>query len=136
MIRLIKVCFWIAVVVVFLPEDSSSGQNGQKFSTAGAIELANAGIKDVSEFCVRNPSACLQGKDAMASLSQKTINTARSIYDYINETSTNDAQNGLEQVISKNQMLSIEQQIKIAQTNGQTLSVSDLNIDFSAEDIQ
>ena len=127
MIRLIKICFWIAVVVFFLPEDATNDM-----TTKNAIEIARTGLKDVSGFCKRNPDACLQGKDAMASLSQKTINTARSIYDYLQENSANDSQNGLEQIINQTDMLSIEEQIKLAQSKGQTLSVSDLNIDFSS----
>ncbi|MBL1240756.1 MAG: DUF5330 domain-containing protein [OCS116 cluster bacterium] len=127
MIRLIKICFWIAVVVFFLPEDATNDM-----TTENAIEIARAGIKDVGGFCTRNPEACLQGQDAVASLSQKTIKTARSIYDYLQENSSKDVKIGLEQVISTTDMLSIEDQIKLAQSKGQTLSVSDLNIDFSS----
>ncbi|PCI88985.1 MAG: hypothetical protein COB24_00465 [Hyphomicrobiales bacterium] len=127
MIRLIKICFWIAVVVFFLPEDATND-----ITTQNAIEMARAGAKDISSFCTRNPDACLQGKQAVANLSQKTINTARSIYDYLQENSSKDVKNDLEQVINQSEMLSIEEQIKLAQTKGQTLSVSDLNIDFSS----
>lgn len=132
MIRLIKVCFWIAVVVMFLPEDAMTNKNGDKFTTAGAIELANAGIKDIGAFCTRNPDACLEGKNAAVSISQKTISTARSIYDYLQDNSSNDTQIGLEQVINSKDLLSIEEQINLAQAKGQTLSVADLNIDFSS----
>lgn len=127
MIRLIKVCFWIAVVAFFLPEDAT-----KDITTQNAIEVARTSLKDVGEFCTRNPDACLQGKNAVASLSQKTINTAHSIYDYLQENSSKDVKSGLEQVINPNELLSIEEQIKLAQTKGQTLSVSDLNIDFSS----
>lgn len=131
MLRLIKVCFWIAVVVMFLPEDGGNVNSKSSITAASAIELASTGIQDVGGFCARNPNACLQGKEAIASLSQKTIRTARSIYEYIQETSPLDTQNGLEQIFVKPGTLSIEEQIKLAQSTGQTLSVSDLNIDFS-----
>lgn len=127
MIRLIKICFWIAVVVFFLPEDATN-----KITTQNAIEVARTGIQDINGFCTRNPDACLQGKNAVASLSQKTIETAHSIYNYLQENSSTDVKNGLEQVINQSEILSIEEQIKLAQAKGQTLSVSDLNIDFSS----
>lgn len=131
MIRLIKICFWIAVVVFFLPEDATND-----ITTKNAIEVARAGIKDAGGFCTRNPDACLQGRDAVAGLGQKTMNTARSIYDYLQENSSDDAKVGVEQVLNSADMLSIEQQIKFAQSTGQTLSVSDLNIDFASLNTQ
>lgn len=136
MFRLIKICFWIAVVVVFLPEDMLTSKDNKSISADGAIEIANAGLKNVSNFCVTNPKACLQGKEVAASISEKTIDTARSIYDYLNETSPQDDKNGLEQILTQTDMLSIEDQIKLATSKGQTLSVSDLNIDFSSIDVQ
>ncbi|MGL1922064.1 MAG: DUF5330 domain-containing protein [Hyphomicrobiales bacterium] len=136
MVRLIKVCFWIAVVVMFLPEDITSNKNNQSLSVDSAIEVANIGLKNASEFCTKNPNACLQGKEAAASISQKTINTARTIYDYLNKNSSQDDKNGLEQIFVQTDTLSIEDQIKLAKSTGQTLSVSDLNIDFSSLDVQ
>ncbi|MCJ8323085.1 MAG: DUF5330 domain-containing protein [Rhizobiales bacterium] len=136
MIRLIKVCFWIAIVVFFLPEDDVKATNGNNINASSAIKLANTGIEDVSGFCTRNPEACLQGKEALASLSQKTIRTARSIYEYIQDTSAQDAKYGLEPIFNNADMLSIEQQISAAQSRGQTLSVADLNIDFNSQNTQ
>lgn len=136
MIRLIKVCFWIAVVVVFLPDDDVKTTHAGNIDASDAIELASTGIKDASAFCTRNPEACLQGKQAIAGLSQKTIRTARSIYEYIQDTSAEDTKNGLEPIFNNADMLSIEEQIKIAKSRGQTLSVADLNIDFGSQNTQ
>lgn len=133
MIRLIKVCFWIAIVAFFLPEDDVKATNGNNINASNVIKLANTGIQDAGGFCTRNPEACLQGKEAIASLSQKTIRTARSIYEYIQDTSAEDAKYGLEPIFNNADLRSIEEQINSAKARGQTLSVADLNIDFNSQ---
>ncbi len=121
---------------MILPEGPDSSKNNTNLTAENAINIAKAGINDIGDFCTRNPDACLQGKDAITNIGDKTIRTARSIYDYLQADSKNNPQNKLERIIIQNDIISIEEQISSANSTGQTLTLSDLNIDFLSQAAQ
>ncbi|NRA86214.1 MAG: DUF5330 domain-containing protein [Rhizobiales bacterium] len=131
MLRLIKICFWIAVVVMILPEDPDENNPGNRLTKENAMKIASAGLKDVSDFCVRNPDACQAGKEVVADLGEKTIRTARSIYEYLNKDDANSNKNTIESVGIKK--IVIENKVQtIASKN---TSISNIINSVSMEDI-
>ena len=58
MMFLIRSAFWLMIIVLLLPTDE--GQQSEVYGTA------EAAVKDVANFCDRNPETCTTGKDAFA----------------------------------------------------------------------
>lgn len=75
---LIRTAFWLALVILLLP--ANEGQQRQIF---GAAEAA---IKDLGTFCVRNPEVCERSKSAFQDFGEKAQDGAKALMDLIEES--------------------------------------------------
>ena len=90
MFFLLRMAFWMSVVLVLLPSGGS-----QRTATAPSPELgamdtlsaASATVSDMGRFCSRQPDACAIGSQAAAALGQRAQAGAKMVYDFINERS-------------------------------------------------
>jgi hypothetical protein len=73
---LIRIAFWMMIVVLLLPTDER--QRSEVYGTA------QAAVNDVATFCDRNPETCAKGKDAFGVFVQKAQFGARMLMDLIN----------------------------------------------------
>jgi Family of unknown function (DUF5330) len=73
---LIRIAFWLMIVVLLLPTDER--QRSEVYGTA------QAAVNDVATFCDRNPETCAKGKDAFGVFVQKAQFGARMLMDLIN----------------------------------------------------
>ena len=61
---LIKVAYWLTIVVLYLPADSAQQNQAAQVGPIEALGAAQAAVEDASGFCTRNPDACIVGSQA------------------------------------------------------------------------
>jgi hypothetical protein len=88
MFFLLRMAFWMSVVLVLLPSGGSQRTPTAPSSELGAMETlsaASATVSDMSRFCTRQPDACALGSQAAAALGQRAQAGAKMVYHFINE---------------------------------------------------
>lgn len=88
MFFLIRVAFWMSVVLVLLPAFGSkpvATSPSTDVKAAEAVSAATATVSDMSHFCARQPEACAVGSQAAIVLGQRAQVGARMVYTFINE---------------------------------------------------
>jgi hypothetical protein len=88
MFFLLRMAFWMSVVLVLLPSGGSQRTPTAPSSELGAVETlsaASATVSDMSGFCSRQPDACAIGSQAAAALGQRAQAGAKMVYDFISE---------------------------------------------------
>jgi hypothetical protein len=83
MFFLLRVAFWLSIVVVLLPAGSKSDPDAPAVSTFEAIGAAQAALKDMRAFCQREPEACAVGSQALNVFGQKAQNGAKMLYEFL-----------------------------------------------------
>lgn len=78
----IRTAFWLGLLILLLPTDEQ-----QQKVVYGNAEAA---VKDLSTFCVRNPDVCEASKDAAHTFSKKAQFGAKMVMDFIQETAAGD----------------------------------------------
>jgi len=90
MFFLLRMAFWLSVVLVLLPSGGSQRSPSAPSAELGAVEAvsaASATVSDMSQFCTRQPGACAIGSQAAVALSQRAQAGAKMVYDFISERS-------------------------------------------------
>jgi hypothetical protein len=83
---LVRVAFWLSIVVLLLPTGSvEQSTPGAQIGTVEAFSAAGAAISDMRQFCSRQPDACTIGSQAAAAFGQKAQASAKMIYDFFTE---------------------------------------------------
>lgn len=85
MFFLMRVAFWLSVVVMLIPADPKTGAEAPRVSLVQAVVAARATIADLSGFCQRNPDVCVTGNAAAQMFSDKAETGVRMLYQYFNE---------------------------------------------------
>ncbi len=95
MFFLIRVCFWLGIVLVFLPSSDYHSKNAvPSIGAADAIGAATAAVTDMSGFCQRQPEACEIGGQAALAIGQRAQAGARMLFDVLHDKMTAPAQTG------------------------------------------
>jgi Family of unknown function (DUF5330) len=91
MFFLLRMTFWLSVVLVLLPSGGSKQQTattqGSEFGAAEAVTAATATFSDMRNFCSRQPDACTVGSQAAVAFGQRAQAGAKMVYDMISERS-------------------------------------------------
>src|ERR1041385_4007236 len=86
MFFLVRVAFWLTVVLVLLPSGSSQkGAQAAKFGTTDAVVAAGAAVSDRSNFGEPQPAAGEVGAQAAVAIGQRAQAGAMMVYEFINE---------------------------------------------------
>jgi hypothetical protein len=86
MFFLLRMAFWLGVVLVLLP--SGSAQHATQSSDVGAsdaVSAASATVRDMRGFCARQPDACTVGSQVAVSLGYRAQAGAKMLYDFLTE---------------------------------------------------
>jgi Family of unknown function (DUF5330) len=83
---LLRLTFWLGLVLVLLPRDKTpeSGKLPQ-IGASEAVQAATAAVSDVSQFCKRQPAACEVGGQAATVIGQRAAEGARKVYGIITD---------------------------------------------------
>jgi len=82
---LVRMAFWLTVVLALLPSGGSQPTPKANVSAIDAMSAATATVTDMRSFCERQPDACVVGSHAAAALGQRAQAGAKMLYEYLNE---------------------------------------------------
>src|SRR5215813_1528676 len=81
MFFLLRMAFWLGLVLVLLPrEKTPESEKLPQISVSDAVQAATAAVSDMSQFCKRQPQACEVGGQAATVIGVRAQDGARKIY--------------------------------------------------------
>ena len=87
MFFLLRMTFWLGLVLVLLPRDPTpESEKAPQIGASEAISAASAAASDMGQFCKRQPAACEVGGQAATAIGQRAQDGARKIYKIITDT--------------------------------------------------
>jgi hypothetical protein len=87
MFFLLRVAFWLTIVLVLLPSGGTTKhQDAQaKVDATDAVVAAGAAVSDMSGFCNRQPEACVVGTQAAVAIGQRAQAGAKMVFDFVSD---------------------------------------------------
>jgi hypothetical protein len=86
MFFLLRVAFWLSIVLVLLPSgDYRPKDQAPQIGAADAVNAATAAVSDLSGFCGRQPDACEIGGKAVIAFGQRAQAGARYLFDVLHD---------------------------------------------------
>jgi hypothetical protein len=86
MFFLLRMAFWLTIVLALLPTGSTAPQaHVPQLDAADAVGAAGAAVSDMSGFCDRQPEACKVGAQAAVAIGQRAQAGASMVFDFIHE---------------------------------------------------
>jgi hypothetical protein len=86
MFFLLRMAFWLGLVLVLLPRDKTpESEKLPQLGASEAVSAASAVVSDMSQFCKRQPAACEVGGQAATVLNQRAQDGARKLYQIITD---------------------------------------------------
>jgi hypothetical protein len=82
---LLRMAFWLGVVLVLLPRGESQPSSSAEISATEAMSAASATVGDMRQFCERQPEACVVGSQAAVALEDRAKAGAKRLYEMFNE---------------------------------------------------
>jgi hypothetical protein len=91
MFFLLRMAFWLGLVLVLLPrEKTPESEKLPQIGASQAVQAATAAVSDMSQFCKRQPAACEVGGQAATVIGQRAEDGARKLYRIITDKRTPD----------------------------------------------
>ncbi len=88
MFFLLRVAFWLSIVVILLPSDPAQKADAQVKAAVSPIEAlgaAQAAVEDARGFCTRKPEACEIGSQALQTFGQKAQMGSKYLYEFLSD---------------------------------------------------
>jgi hypothetical protein len=86
MFFLLRMAFWLGLVLVLLPRDKTRESDKlPQIGASEAVQAATAAVSDMSQFCKRQPAACEVGGQAATVIGHRAQDGARKLYQIITE---------------------------------------------------
>jgi hypothetical protein len=86
MFFLLRIAFWLGVVLILLPSGfSQHSAPANDVGAADAISAASATVEDLRGFCTRQPDACNIGSHMATAIGYKAQAGAKMLYDVLTE---------------------------------------------------
>jgi len=83
MFFLLRMAFWLSIVLILLPTGSKQGTPAADVGASDAISAASATVQDLRGFCSRQPDACTVGSEVAVAIGYKAQAGAKMIYDFL-----------------------------------------------------
>ena len=91
MFFLLRMAFWLGLVLVLLPRDNTPESDKlPQLGASEAVSAATAAVSDMSQFCKRQPAACEVGGQAATVIGQRAQAGARKLYQIITDKRASD----------------------------------------------
>jgi hypothetical protein len=91
MFFLLRMAFWLGLVLVLLPREKTPDSDKlPQVSVGDAVQAATAAVSDMSQFCKRQPQACEVGGQAATVIGVRAEEGARKIYRSITDKKADD----------------------------------------------
>lgn len=85
MFFLLRMAFWLGVVLVLLPSGISQRAQTSDVNTSEAISAASATVQDLRGFCARQPDACSVGSQVAVAIGYRAQAGAKVLYEFLTE---------------------------------------------------
>ncbi|CCE09158.1 conserved hypothetical protein [Bradyrhizobium sp. STM 3843] len=86
MFFLLRMAFWLGLVLVLLPREKTPETDKlPQINAQEAVQAATAAVSDMSQFCKRQPQACEVGGQAATVIGHRAQEGARKIYQIITD---------------------------------------------------
>jgi hypothetical protein len=86
MFFLLRMTFWLGLVLVLLPRDKTpESEKLPQIGATEAVQAATAAVSDMGQFCKRQPAACEVGGQAATAIGQRAQDGARKLYKIITD---------------------------------------------------
>ncbi|HET6838823.1 MAG TPA: DUF5330 domain-containing protein [Bradyrhizobium sp.] len=86
MFFLLRMAFWLGLVLVLLPrEKTPESEKLPQVGASEAVSAATAAVSDMSQFCKRQPAACEVGGQAVTVIGHRAQEGARKLYQIITD---------------------------------------------------
>ena len=86
MFFLLRMAFWVGLVLVLLPRDKTPESDKlPQVGASQAVSAATAAVSDMSQFCKRQPAACEVGGQAATVIGHRAQEGARKLYQIITD---------------------------------------------------
>jgi hypothetical protein len=86
MFFLLRLAFWVGLVLVLLPRDKvPDSDKTPQIGASEAVSAATAAVSDMSQFCKRQPAACEVGGQAATVIGHRAQAGARKLYQIITD---------------------------------------------------
>ena len=86
MFFLLRMAFWVGLVLVLLPRDKTPESDKlPQLGASEAVSAATAAVSDMSQFCKRQPAACEVGGQAATVIGHRAQAGARKLYQIITD---------------------------------------------------
>jgi len=82
---LLRVAFWLGVVLVLLPTGGSQPLPKSQVSAGEAFSAAKTAVSDMQQFCARQPTVCEVGSQTAVKLGQRAQVGAKMLYEFLQE---------------------------------------------------
>jgi hypothetical protein len=91
MFFLLRMAFWLGLVLVLLPRDKTPESDKlPQLGASEAVSAATAAVSDMGQFCKRQPAACEVGGQAATVLGHRAQEGARKLYQIITDKRSSD----------------------------------------------
>src|SRR5712672_3544331 len=91
MFFLLRMAFWLGLVLVLLPREKTlESDKLPQVGASEAVSAASAAVSDMSQFCKRQPAACEVGGQAATVIGQRAQAGARKLYQIITDKRASD----------------------------------------------
>jgi hypothetical protein len=86
MFFLLRMAFWLGLVLVLLPrEKTPEMEKSPQLGASEAVSAATAAVSDMTSFCKRQPAACEVGGQAASVIGRRAQEGARKLYHIITD---------------------------------------------------
>lgn len=82
---LLRMTFWLGVVLVLLPSGGSQPVPKSQVGVGEAFSAAKAAVSDMQQFCERQPTVCEVGSQTAVTLGQRAQAGAKILYEFLQE---------------------------------------------------
>jgi len=82
---LLRMAFWLGVVLVLLPSAGTQSTPKVQVGTVEAVSAARAAVGDLRSFCDRQAEACTVGSQAAVAIGHRAQAGAKMLYEFLNE---------------------------------------------------
>ncbi len=121
MFFLLRMAFWLGLVLVLLPRDQTpESAKLPQVGATDALSAAGAAVSDMSQFCSRQPAACEVGGHAATVIGHRAQDGARKLYRIITDKKSSDETGSID----------AEQKANSGTATQNTLTSDDLRIEW------
>jgi len=82
---LLRMAFWLGVVLVLLPSAGTQPTPKAQVGTIEAVSAARAAVGDLRSFCDRQRDACVVGSQAAVAIGHRAQAGAKMLYEFLND---------------------------------------------------